>query len=51
MFLYVYLRNIKELLSKSPKISRDTAILTSKRVTEAFRTEKAKFVSHIGYIC
>ncbi|HGD7377362.1 TPA: DUF2145 domain-containing protein [Escherichia coli] len=44
------LRKIKELLSKSPKISRDTAILTSKRVTEVLRREKAKvaIVARVG---
>ena len=44
------LRKIKELLSKRPKISRDTAILTSKRVTEVLRREKAKvaIVARVG---
>lgn len=44
------LRNIKELLSKRPKISKDTAILTSKIVTEALRKEKAKvaIVARVG---
>ncbi len=44
------LRKIKELLSKRPKISRDTAILTSKRVSEVLRREKAKvaIVARVG---
>lgn len=42
------LRNIKELLSKRPKISKDTAILTSKRVTESLRKEKVAIVARVG---